>query len=424
MDAAYDAAISYLFARTGGSWSFGLDRMRALLEAVGDPQSRFRSLHVAGTNGKGSVVATLDTLLRATGSSVGRYTSPHLVDFRERIVVDGRAVSPDAVGEWVQRWTPVVEALGATFFEATSAMAFDLFAQAKVDVAVIETGLGGRLDATNVLMPEAAVITSVGIDHVEYLGATLEAIAREKAGIFKRGIPAVIGEPDPSIRRLLVDLAGRAGASRCHVAAEEMRLLDVAVSPRGTRCRIATRGSVLSLTTPLIGRHQAQNLTTALLTLDAIGQLPDEGALQDRLVSVRAPGRFQLVGNIIFDVAHNASGAETVARTLSDAGIRGPVVALLTVLVDKDWRGMMQALAPVVSHFVLTRSPTAPASRAWNPSDALAFAQDRGWSASLEEDFDRALSVAQSCGGTVLVTGSFHTVGDAMSRLQVDPLAA
>lgn len=397
--------------------------MRALLAEAGDPHRRFRSLHVAGTNGKGSVVSTIDTIARGGGLSVARYTSPHLVDFRERIVVNGRPATAAAVGDWVERWTPAVERLGATFFEATTAMAFDLFAGGEVELAVIETGLGGRLDATNVLSPEVATITSVGIDHVEYLGATLEGIAREKAGIFKKGIPAVIGELDPAIRQLLVEQAAHYGASSALVAAEEARLLDVVVTAVGTHCRMSLRGEVVNLTTPLVGRHQAQNLSTALLTLDAAGLLPATDVLQERLSKVRLPGRFQRVGNYIFDVAHNASGAETVARTVEDAGVARPVAVLLTVLADKDWRGMMQALAPVTGHFVLTRSPTAPLSRAWNPSEALAFAQERGWSASLEDDFDRALAEARARGRTVLVTGSFHTVGDAMSRLQVDPLA-
>lgn len=397
--------------------------MRALLAEAGDPHRRFRSLHVAGTNGKGSVVSTIDTIARGGGLSVARYTSPHLVDFRERIVVNGRPATAAAVGDWVERWTPAVERLGATFFEATTAMAFDLFAGGEVELAVIETGLGGRLDATNVLSPEVATITSVGIDHVEYLGATLEGIAREKAGIFKKGIPAVIGELDPAIRQLLVEQAAHYGASCALVAAEEARLLDVVVTAVGTHCRMSLRGEVVNLTTPLVGRHQAQNLSTALLTLDAAGLLPATDVLQERLSKVRLPGRFQRVGNYIFDVAHNASGAETVARTVEDAGVARPVAVLLTVLADKDWRGMMQALAPVTGHFVLTRSPTAPLSRAWNPSEALAFALERGWSASLEDDFDRALAEARARGRTVLVTGSFHTVGDAMSRLQVDPLA-
>lgn len=422
-DAAYDAAIAYLFARTGGSWSFGLDRMRALLSAVGDPQRRFRAVHVAGTNGKGSVVATLDALTRVGNRSVARYTSPHLIDFRERIVVNGRPVDAVAVSRWVEERTATVERLGATFFEATTAMAFDLFAAAGVDLALVEAGLGGRLDATNVLTPEVAVITSVGIDHVEYLGNTLEAIAGEKGGIFKPGVPAVIGELEPAIRDVLAEQARMRGASSARMAVQEMPLHEVRVGPEGSTCRVALNGRVATLKTPLIGRHQAQNLVTALLALEVLEGLPAVAELQQRLTRVRLPGRFHRVGKFIFDVAHNPAGAGVLARTVEDSGVARPLVVLLTILGDKDWRGMMVALAPVTAHFVLTRAPTAPASRAWDPADALAFARERGWSASLDENFDRALAGAAEQGASVLVTGSFHTVGDAMSRLQVDPLA-
>lgn len=422
-DAAYDAAIGYLFARTGGSWSFGLDRMRALLAAVGNPQQRFRAVHVAGTNGKGSVVATLDALTRVGDRAVGRYTSPHLVDFRERIVVNGRPAEAAAVSEWVERWTSTVERLGATFFEATTAMAFDLFAAGGVDLALIETGLGGRLDATNVLTPEVAVVTSVGIDHVEYLGNTLEAIAREKGGIFKPGVPAVIGELEPAVRAVLMEQALLRGASAARIAVEEVPLVDVSVGTDGTTCRMMLRGEEVTLRTPLIGRHQAQNLVTALLALDALEGLPPHIELQHRLSLVRLPGRFQRAGKFIFDVAHNPAGAGVLARTIEDSGVARPLVVLLTVLGDKDWRGMMSALAPLAGHFMVTRAPTAPASRAWNPAEAHEFALSRGWGASLEEDFDCAIARAAAQGATVLVTGSFHTVGDAMSRLQVDPLA-
>ena len=182
-----DAALQYLFARTTGGFKFGLERTIALLAALGDPHRAYPSIHVAGTNGKGSTVATCDALLRARALRVAKYTSPHLVDFRERMVVAGEPIPADAVIEFVERHTPLVERLGATFFEATTALAFDWFARSAVDVAIIETGLGGRLDSTNVLDPVVAGVTAIGIDHTEYLGDTLQEIAAEKAGIFKPG---------------------------------------------------------------------------------------------------------------------------------------------------------------------------------------------------------------------------------------------
>jgi dihydrofolate synthase/folylpolyglutamate synthase len=210
----YREALDFLFARTTGKTKFGLDRTRALLRALGDPQSRLAAFHVGGTNGKGSVCASIEAVLRAHGLRVGKYTSPHLVDFRERIVVDGVPMPEDAVVEFVDRWTPLCERLGATFFEATTAMAFDFLARANVDAAVVEVGLGGRLDSTNVVTPLVAGVVSIGLDHMEYLGDTREAITDEKAGIYKPGVPAVVGEPDPHIRRRLAERARTAGRPR------------------------------------------------------------------------------------------------------------------------------------------------------------------------------------------------------------------
>lgn len=421
----YQQALDYLFARTTGGFKFGLERTRALLEALGNPQSRFRSIHVAGTNGKGSSVATMDALLRAKGMRVGRYTSPHLVDFRERMMVGRDPIPARDVIEFVEHRTPLVEELGASFFEATTAMAFEYFARARVDVALIETGLGGRLDSTNVILPEAAGVTSIGLDHTEYLGDSLEEIAIEKAGIFKPGRPAVIGESDPAIRALLVERARAVGATQIRVVAEEIQLSELFIGEDGTTATIDGLGDRARLRTPLVGRHQAANLAFALTLLDAAGApfrvRPSEA--EGPLGDVRVPGRFQHVGRYVFDVAHNPSGAEVVAQTLASVDPPRPVVVLLCVLRDKDWRAMLRVLGRVGSHFVLTMAPTAPASRAWDLAEVAAFARDEGLSAESVPDFDSALAKARAIGKTVLVTGSFHTVGDAMARLQVSPLA-
>jgi dihydrofolate synthase/folylpolyglutamate synthase len=421
----YRAALDYLFERTTGGSRFGLERTAALLSALGDPHRSLQVLHVAGTNGKGSACATLEAVLRHRGMRVGKYTSPHLVDFRERFLVDGRPVDEAFVVDFIARWTPEVERSGATFFEATTAMAFDWFARSEVDVAVIETGLGGRLDSTNVVRPVAAGVTSIGIDHVEYLGNTRESIAFEKAGIFKPGAPAVIGEPDPDVASLL-----RRFAEDRHVLSvadvwRDAAPSNVTVSADGTAFDLVLAGESRRLRTPLAGAHQASNTTLALLMLRQAGT-PWSTTLEEAgvaLPGVRLPGRFHRVGRFIFDVAHNPDGASVLAETVKAVGEPKPVAALLTVLTDKDWRGVMGALATVVDVFVLTAAPTAPASRAWSASEAMDYAQSRGWSAVLEPDFDRAIHTASSLAATVLVTGSFHTVGDAMARLQVDPLA-
>jgi dihydrofolate synthase/folylpolyglutamate synthase len=292
-------------------------------------------------------------------------------------------------------------------------------------VALVEAGLGGRLDSTNVVDPVVAGVTSIGFDHTEYLGNTLEEIAREKAGIFKAGRPAVIGEPDPSIRALLAKAARGAGATSVRVVAEEVELGDIRVSDKGTQMTLTGFGERLRLQTPLTGRHQAANLAFAMTMIDAAG--PDfhltPKTVAERLARVAIPGRFQRIGPYIFDVAHNPDGASVVAQTIASVRPTEPVVVVLCVLRDKDWREMIRVLRPIAQRFIVTMAPTAPASRAWSLEEVMAFAEGEGILAESIADFDAALSRARDLGETVLITGSFHTVGDAMARLQVSSLA-
>jgi dihydrofolate synthase / folylpolyglutamate synthase len=421
----YHAALDYLFARTTGAFKFGLDRTRALLGEMGNPHLALPVLHIAGTNGKGSSVATADAILTAKGLKVARYTSPHLVDFRERIVVGGVPIAADEVVEFVEEWTPAVERLEASFFEATTALAFRHFAREHADVALIETGLGGRLDSTNVVDPRAAGVTSIGLDHVEYLGPTLESIAREKAGIFKSGRPAVIGEQAPDVREWLTQHARAAGASDVIVVADEMQVADVEIGAAGTSFTLSTTGETVRVTTPLLGRHQSANFAFTLALLRAAGT-PFTTSLRDAAAaasSIRLPGRFQRVGDWIFDVAHNADGARTLAATLAAVQGAAPLTVLVCVLGDKDWRAMLEALRPIATRFILTDAPSAPASRRWPLDEVSSFASSLGVDTRAVPDFEEALALAEASGATTLVTGSFHTVGDAMARLQVSPLS-
>jgi dihydrofolate synthase/folylpolyglutamate synthase len=262
-------------------------------------------------------------------------------------------------------------------------------------------------------------VTTIGIDHVEYLGATREEIAFEKAGIFKPGVPAVIGEPDPAIRALLERHARDHGAAPIRTVYDEGAPTAVRVGADGTAFDFRGR----TYRTPLLGAHQAANSAVAVAMAGELPEplRPSAGEMQDGLSRVTLPGRFQRVGRYLFDVAHNPDGAEVLAATLAAIRPPAPVVAVLSVLSDKDWRGVMQSLGPVVQHFVLTNAPTAPPSRAWDIPEPLAFAREHGWSAEVIRDFDRALVKAGEAGATVLITGSFHTVGDAMARLEVSP---
>lgn len=415
----YRAAIDALFARTGSTSRFGLERTNGLLQAIGNPHRRYPSFHVAGTNGKGSVVATLCALLESKGLRVGRYMSPHLVDFRERVVVGGDPVSEEYVVQFLERWSPYAEEIGATFFETTTAMAFHYFAIREVDVAVIETGLGGRLDSTNVVDPLVSGITSIGLDHQEYLGNTEDSIAREKAGILKRGKPAVIGPLSTAARVVIYQVAQNAGVTRVMEADRLYPTRNVKVSLDGTSFTIEHDGDRRTVRTGLVGKAQAANASVALAMLCA-ARSPWTATLDEAvavLPRVKLPGRFQSVRNLVLDVAHNPDGMRSVVATLQAVDPPRPVNAILGVLGDKDWRGMIKELAPAVESITFVAPPSAPASRAWKPRDAEQFAKSLGVNASFVEDFNEAVSSASKMSGTVLITGSFHTVGDALVEL-------
>ncbi|MCC6244475.1 MAG: bifunctional folylpolyglutamate synthase/dihydrofolate synthase, partial [Gemmatimonadaceae bacterium] len=333
---AYHDALARLFARTGGAWRLGLERVAALLEALDSPHRRYPVFHVAGTNGKGSTVATLDALLRRAGLRVGRYTSPHLVDFSERIVVNGRPMSHADIARWLTAHEGMLQELGTTFFEATTAMALAHFVNARVDVAIVEVGLGGRLDATNLVAPVAAGVTQIGYDHLEYLGATLEQIAGEKAGIFKAGAPAIIGETRPEIAEVLIARAHGAGASTVLASGRDWQVDEITLSSRGTSFTRRQNGVPRRFTTPLVGEFQAHNTCVALAMLEAAGGHwaaiaadPDVG-----LTDVHIAGRFHHTGRWLFDVAHNADGAATVVANMRAIGLPHPVVAVVNVLRD------------------------------------------------------------------------------------------
>jgi dihydrofolate synthase/folylpolyglutamate synthase len=424
LDLTYRETIERLFERTGGHISPGLERTDKLLDALGNPHRKYQSFHVAGTNGKGSTVATLDALLRFGGRRVGRYTSPHLVDFRERMAVDGEPISEDALLAILARLEPLAEQIDATFFEITTAAAFAYFADAGVDVAVVETGLGGRLDSTNVLDPVVATVTNISLDHTEYLGNTLQAIADEKGGIFKFGRPAVIAEPRLDIAKRLADRAAERGATPISIVRSDWRAWSVSLAGGMTSFTAATPLGRTRLSTPLIGEHQVRNTLAALATLHAAG--PEYAIRKEQinraLSTVSLPGRFQRVRDWIFDVAHNAAGARALAEALVGRPTPAPVTIVLGVLKDKDWYGIIEALAPVADRFIITQPPSAPAERAWDPLQGAAHANACKVPVSLDPDFAIAMERAASLPGTKVVCGSFHTVGDAMRVLGIDPL--
>jgi dihydrofolate synthase / folylpolyglutamate synthase len=415
----YSRRISTLFSRTGTTAKLGLERTHSLLAKLGDPHREFRSFHVAGTNGKGSVVAMLYALLRARGLSVGRYTSPHLVDFRERIVVDDEQISEEEVLDFLDRWEPEGDRVGATFFELTTALAFAHFARRGVDVAVVETGMGGRLDATNVITPLVAGITSIGLDHADHLGDTVAAIAREKAGIFKRGVPAVAGPVPAEARAVLEQHAAAVGVDRFVDASVVYPVVGTRVTQWGTEVEIQYGGQRRTVPLRVVGAPQGANLSVVLAMLESAGagyvvSLDDARRV---LPDVQLPGRFQRIGKFILDVAHNTEGFEALRQTLDELDLPRPIIAVVGIMDDKPWERMLRALAPAVDRTIITRPAGAPAERAWDPEAAARrFAVEERLTAIPE--LPAALQEAARIGSSVLVTGSFYTVGAALPLLR------
>ncbi len=404
MSHSYRAALDFLFPRTT-TIKFGLDTTRHLLEVLGNPHHQFEAIHVGGTNGKGSVATLVAAALRHHGVRVGLYTSPHLVSFRERIRVDGVPISREAVVAWTEALRPAIEETGATFFEATTAMAFADFAARGVEVAVVEVGLGGRLDSTNVITPLVSAVTHIALDHQKYLGDTLEEIAREKAGIAKPGVPFVIGERDPALARLLAEAAAGDGPSPL-----APRASPVVLPPE------EEYGQPLGL----LGPHQRRNAAVAARILAALpGPLqPGPATVAEAFAATRIAGRLDRRGRWLYDVAHNPDGMRTLTTAIRHLGPPRPIHALVSILGDKEWPAMLVELDGAIDEGVLTVAPTA-AGRGWDlgwlerwlaePDRPPARAR---W--HLVPDFGEALAQVERGAGTVLVTGSFHTVGDVL----------
>lgn len=416
----------------------GLDNVGRLLEALGHPQRTFPSIHVAGTNGKGSVCAMLDAALRADGRRTGLYTSPHLVDVRERIRVDGRMIGRAELGRSLGRLKGTIEALlragrldaHPTYFEVLTALAFLHFAEHKVDAAVLEVGMGGRFDATNVVTPQVSVITSIGLDHREHLGGTLAAISGEKAGIIKPGVPVVCGPDRGPALRVIRARAAELGAPFRPVFGRGRRL-EAIPSPNGFRFRYAVDGEIYDFAPGLRGGHQGLNAAAAIAALrelDAAGgpgriRRPSPEAIIRGLESVRWEGRLEIVGrrpDVFLDGAHNEDGARAVARFLRDE-VYGPVVLVFAMMKDKAVRRAAALLFAPARRIVLTGLPYA---RAMRPEDVARRLPEFAGRIAIEPDPARALRLARRLAGpkgTVLVAGSLYLVGAVKKILARSP---
>jgi dihydrofolate synthase/folylpolyglutamate synthase len=417
--------LSYLFGLGQFGIKFGLQNMSAIVDRLGHPERAFRAVHVAGTNGKGSVTAMVDAGLRAAGHRSARYTSPHLVDLTERFVIDGQTVAEELMIAAVADVRAAIDALLAegvlpghpTFFEVTTAVAFELFRRAGVEIAVIEVGLGGRLDATNVLTPVMTAIISISFDHQQYLGPTLGEIAAEKGGIIKPGVPMVVGE-----------LAAEAFAAVDRIATERGAPLIRAAD--GVTAARRPGGRAIRLRTPvrdygevalaLSGAHQIGNAVVAvrmLELLDALNIAVPPAAIESALAHPSWPGRLDLRRlhdgrEMLLDAAHNPAGAESLASYLHELpGARLPLV--FAAMRDKDLEAMLTALLPAVGPLVVTRASN---RRSAEPEALVELARRIApdHRVSIAGSPAEALAIAWRLSPRIVVAGSIFLLGDVM----------
>ncbi len=410
--------------------NFGLARTTRLLTALGKPQKTFKSVHIAGTKGKGSTAAMVSAMLRACGLRVGLYTSPHLLSIRERIVVDDVMIPESTFTKAVAKVAGIATKARVpkpTYFEVLTAAAFQYFADEEVDIAVVETGLGGRLDSTNVIQPDVVGITSVSYDHTEQLGNTLTAIAREKAGIIKKGIPAVSAPQVPDVREALRQSAEEAGA--------ELRFSDedVNFSYRFEFSRAVGRHARICLTTPnsrfehlhvpLHGEHQAANCGLALTMLDVLktrGFAIDDQKAMVGLSTVKLPGRMHLINEqprVLVDGAHNGASIDALMRAIGQNISYDSMIVIFACHKDKDIPGILKRLQLGADKIIFT---TTGSPRSAEPAElAAAYSEYSGKMVQVAENLDEALRIAEAAisrEDLICITGSFYLVADAMRK--------
>jgi dihydrofolate synthase/folylpolyglutamate synthase len=417
-------SLQFLFSLERLGMKFGLESMARICAALDHPERAFRAVLVAGTNGKGSVTAMTSAALHAATYRSARYTSPHLERLEERFVIGEREVDTAELEQAADVVRAVVERLvreGAleslpTFFECTTATAFELFRRAGVEVAVVEVGLGGRLDATNVLTPIAAAITSIDFDHQDLLGGTLAAIAREKAGVIRRSIPVVAG-PMAEEAIAVIEAVCRENGARLVRTAHGVQVATGITGGRAVVTLRTERTMLADVELALAGRHQIENAAVAVCLMEAMGDAGVEippSAMRSGLASARWPGRLERFewrgAEILLDAAHNPAGARALAAHLRDIGWTG-VTLVVGAMADKDVSGMLSELVPFAATIVCTTPPSARAM----PSEALAALASRQspLSVRIVSISDPAVALAHACrdGARIVAAGSIFLIG-------------
>ena len=414
----YAEAVARLLALRGGEHTGmrpGLERIQGLLGALGHPEERYALVQVGGTNGKGSVAAMLATILKYAGRRVGLYTSPHLVSFRERIRVDGEAIPEDAVVDGVDALGTLIARFDATMFEATTALALDHFAREAVDVAVLEVGLGGRLDSTTVGMPAVTALTQIALDHEAWLGSTLAAIAEEKAAIIRSGV-ALSAAQAPQAAAIVARHAARAGVPLL-VAGRDLHVRVRARDVDGQR--IACTGpswTVDDLVLAMPGAYQPANALLAVAAGQALG-VP-VAAIRRGLARTVWPGRFHVIARdpwLVLDGAHNPAGAAALVASLDATFGDAPVTLVIAIAADKDARGMLATLVPRARRVILTRSSSA---RAADPAALAGAMPVNAPRAEIAADAARALALAAGDPAPITcVAGSLFLVADVLRSI-------
>jgi dihydrofolate synthase/folylpolyglutamate synthase len=440
MSLSYSEAIDYIYSFTNyevkPEYRYAPDvidptRPRRLLALLGHPQAHYPSIHIAGTKGKGSVAAICASAFKAAGKRTGLYTSPHLQTFNERIQIDGRMIANDELAELVDEIRLVIDQIdGITTFEVITALAFLYFARQQVDIAVVEVGLGGRLDATNLLEPVVSMITSLSLDHTHLLGETLAEIAGEKGGIIKPGVPVVTAWQPPEAMGVLQTIAEERGAPIVVVGRDwwyeiDETTLDGQLFRAGKR---EERGERYELA--LLGEHQVLNATVALAALDLVrDRLPhlalENDTIRRGLAEVHWPGRFQVIHRepvVILDGAHNVDSALKLRRALEELFPSRRRILVLGVTAEKDVGGIIGALAPVADEIIVT---TADHPRAATPLELAREVEQAGFACATSRGVADGLRMAlaqASVGDVICVTGSLFVVGDALSVWQGERL--
>ncbi len=440
---SYDDALRYLNARVDlerarltrhHRGSFKLDRMAALAKQLGNPQDAMRIVHVAGTKGKGSACAMLAACLEGCGYTVGMYTSPHLVELRERIQINGEMITKAEFRSCMERVAVAATAVEgkhgeATYFELLTALGFMFFAEKAVDIAVIEVGLGGRFDATNIVRPDVALVTEISLDHSQVLGDTLPEIAREKAGIFKSCGAAITVPQPPGVIEAMREVAEEAGA-KLEVLGKDIDFSyrfesSADLGPHHRVCVTSPRSGFEHFASPLPGEHQAYNCGLALAALDTLrarGIETPEADVAHGLSCTHIPGRMELVyeqPKILLDGAHNAASMAALIKTVGAHIPYDSMVLIFGCAVDKDIRGMLEKVDLGADKVIFTRSSTNP--RAADPKDLQRmFAEVSGKMSQVAPTLKDAINIAYRAVGKtdlILIAGSFYLVGEAKALL-------